>query len=134
MNAGLTTVFDIPVGQRNLQISAEYYYTRFFESMLMDLDCTTGVVSLFNLTDIPGAQAFSHTAQIEASMEVLRGWTITAAFRYNDVRQTSLYQSGAGVPSHRSSIGSSMSPRSSTDPDVCRTVWSAPHGSCRERI
>ena len=42
MNAGLTTVFDIPVGQRNLQISAEYYYTRFFESMLMDLDCTTG--------------------------------------------------------------------------------------------
>lgn len=100
MNAGLTTVFDIPVGQRNLQISAEYYYTRFFESMLMDLDCTTGAVSLFNLTDIPGAQAFSHTAQIEASMEVLRGWTVTAAFRYNDVRQTSFYQPETGVPGY----------------------------------
>lgn len=100
MNAGLTTVFDIPIGQRNLQISAEYYYTRFFQSMLMDLDCSTGAVTLFNLTDIPGAQAFSHTAQIEASMEVLRGWTVTAAFRYNDVRQTSFYQPGAGMPGY----------------------------------
>ena len=89
MNAGLTTVFDIPIGKRNLQISAEYYYTRFFETTLMDLDRTTGGLTLFNLTDISDAQAFSHTAQIEASMEVLRGWTVTAAFRYNDVRQTS---------------------------------------------
>ena len=98
MNAGLTTVFDIPIGKRNLQISAEYYYTRFFETTLLDLDRSTGSLTLFNLTDIPGAQAFSHTAQIEASMEVLRGWTITAAFRYNDVRQTSSYTQGGTMP------------------------------------
>ena len=88
MNAGLTTVFDIPIGKRNLQISAEYYFTNFFDGVLVDLDGSPNAVTFYNLSDIPGARSLSHTAQIEASMEVLRGWTITAAFRYNDVRQT----------------------------------------------
>jgi len=90
LNTGLTTVFDIPVGKRNLQISAEYYFTNFFDGMMVDLDASPNSITFCNLSDIPGARSFSHTAQIEASMEVLRGWTVTAAFRYNDVRQTSL--------------------------------------------
>ena len=89
LNAGLTTVFDIPIGKRNLQLSAEYYFTNFFDGVLVDLDASTDAVTFLNMSDIPGARSLSHTAQIEASMEVLRGWTITAAFRYNDVRQTS---------------------------------------------
>ena len=89
LNAGLTTVFDIPVGKRNLQISAEYYYTTFIDGVIVDLDASPREIWFYNLTDIPGARSLSHTAQIEASMEVLRGWTVTAAFRYNDVRQTS---------------------------------------------
>ncbi len=89
LNTGLTTVFDIPIGRRNLQISAEYYFTNFFDGMLVDLDASPNSITFCNLSDIPGARSFSHTAQIEASMEVLRGWTVTAAFRYNDVRQTS---------------------------------------------
>ena len=90
MNAGLTTVFDIPIGNRNLQISAEYYFTNFLDGVLVDLDASPSAVTLYNMRDVAGARSFSHTAQIEASMEVLRGWTVTAAFRYNDVRQTSL--------------------------------------------
>lgn len=89
LNAGLTTVFDIPVGKRNLQISAEYYYTAFLDGVLVDLDASPDEVRFYNMSDVPGARSLSHTAQIEASMEVLRGWTVTAAFRYNDVRQTS---------------------------------------------
>lgn len=89
MNAGLTTVFDIPIGKRNLQLSAEYYFTNFMDGVLVDLDGSLSDVTFYNMSDIAGARSFSHTAQIEASMEVLRGWTITAAFRYNDVRQTS---------------------------------------------
>lgn len=90
LNTGLTTVFDVPVGQRNLQISAEYYFTNFLDGVLVDLDASKSAVTLYNMCDVTGARSFSHTAQIEASMEVLRGWTVTAAFRYNDVRQTSL--------------------------------------------
>lgn len=97
MNTGLTTTFDIPVGKRNLQLSAEYYFTNFFDGMLVDLDYSRGDVVFFNMHDIPGARSFSHTAQIEASMEVLRGWTVTAAFRYNDVRQTSYMQNGSDM-------------------------------------
>lgn len=89
MNAGVTTVFDIPIGKRNLQISAEYYFTNFMDGVMVDLDASPNTVVLYNLRDIPGSRSLSHTAQIEASMEVLRGWTVTAAFRYNDVRQTS---------------------------------------------
>ncbi len=88
MNTGLTTTFDIPIGKRNLQLSAEYYFTNFFDGILVDLDASPSAVTLYNMRDVTGARSFSHTAQIEASMEVLRGWTITAAFRYNDVRQT----------------------------------------------
>lgn len=95
-NAGVTTVFDIPVGKRNLQLSAEYYYTTFMDGLLVDLDASTGTIEYFNLTDMPGGRSFSHTAQIEATMEVLRGWTVTAAFRYNDVRQTSFNNQTGG--------------------------------------
>lgn len=98
INTGLTTVFDIPVGQRNLQLSAEYYFTNFFDALVIDLDDNTGDIRFYNLSDLPGGRSFSHTAQIEASMEVLRGWTITAAFRYNDVRQTSFRHYGSGMP------------------------------------
>ena len=97
INAGLTTVFDIPVGKRNLQISAEYYYTRFLDGLIVDLDASSDQICFHNLTDLPNGQSFSHTAQIEASMEVLRGWTVTAAFRYNDVRQTSYHNYGFGI-------------------------------------
>lgn len=88
VNAGLSTTFYIPLGSRQLQLSAEYYYTHFLNSLIVDLDQDAYQVHIYNQSDIPGAKSFAHCAQIEASMEVLRGWTITAAFRYNDVRQT----------------------------------------------
>jgi hypothetical protein len=38
--------------------------------------------------DVDDARYFSHNWQVEATMEILRGWTMTAAFRYTDVKQT----------------------------------------------
>ena len=95
-NTGVTTVFDIPIGKRNLQLSAEYYYTTFMDGLVIDLDASPGSIEYYNLCDLPSGRSFSHTAQIEASMEVLRGWTVTAAFRYNDVRQTSFNTATGG--------------------------------------
>lgn len=45
--------------------------------------------------DVPDAQYFSHNWQVEANMEILRGWTMTAAFRYTDVQQTT-FNTAAG--------------------------------------
>lgn len=88
VNAGFSTTFYIPLGSRELQLSGEYYYTHFLHSVIVDMDRDPHAVYLYNQSDVPGARSFAHCAQIEATMEVLRGWTWTAAFRWTDVEQT----------------------------------------------
>ena len=87
LNTGVTTTFYIPIADRELQLTGEYYYTRFFDCLVSDTE-TAERLLLYNLSDIVGAQAFTHTWQVEATMEVLRGWTWTLAYRQNDSRQT----------------------------------------------
>ena len=87
-NAGVSTTFYIPLGNKQLQLSGEYYYTHFFNSLIVDMDRDLHGVYFYNQTDIEGAKSFAHCAQVEATMEVLRGWTWTAAFRWTDVEQT----------------------------------------------
>jgi outer membrane receptor for ferrienterochelin and colicin len=89
MNTGISTVFYIPVGKRELQLSGEYYYTKFLDGVITDMDRSLHGITLYNMHDVEGAQYFSHNWQLEANMEILRGWSMTAAFRYTDVKQTS---------------------------------------------
>jgi len=95
INTGITMSFDIPIGKQTLQLSAEYYYTGFVDGVVVDLDRDAKSITFFNLSDVTDAASYSHNAQIEASMEILRGWTMTLAFRYNDVKQTT-YNSKVG--------------------------------------
>ena len=88
VNSGLSTTFYIPLGNKELQLSMEYYYTHFLNSLIVDMDQDKHAVYIYNQSDIAGAKSFAHSAQIEASIEVLRGWTWTAAFRWTDVEQT----------------------------------------------
>ena len=88
VNAGISTTFYIPMGSKELQLSGEYYYTHFLNSVIVDLDQDPHAVYIYNQSDVKGAQSFAHSAQVEASIEVLRGWTWTAAFRWTDVEQT----------------------------------------------
>lgn len=85
LNAGVSTTFYIPISGRELQISAEYYYTNFFESVVVDMDSDPHAIIFSNLD---GGRAYAGNAQIEATMEVLKGWTMTLAYRYTDVRTT----------------------------------------------
>ena len=89
LNTGLSTVFYIPLGKKELQLSGEYYYTVFADGVIADIDRSLHGVTLYNMHDVEDAEYFSHNWQVEASMEILRGWTMTAAFRYTDVKQTS---------------------------------------------
>ena len=88
MNTGISTVFYIPMGKRELQLSGEYYYTKFLDGVIADMDRHLQGITLYNMHDVDDAQYFSHNWQVEATMEILRGWTMTAAFRYTDVKQT----------------------------------------------
>ena len=94
VNSGISTTFYIPMGSKEMQLSMEYYYTHFLNSLIVDMDQDKHAVYLYNQTDLPGAKSFAHCAQIEASIEVLRGWTWTAAFRYTDIRQTTVCADG----------------------------------------
>ena len=94
VNTGISTTFYIPLGSKELQLSAEYYYTHFLNSLIVDLDQDPHAVHIYNQTDLPGAKSFAHSAQVEASIEVLRGWTWTAAFRWTDVEQTTICADG----------------------------------------
>lgn len=93
LNAGLTTTFYIPIAERELQLNAEYFYTHFFDCLMADTE-NAGRLILYNLSEINGAQAFAHTWQVEATMEILRGWTMTLAYRQNDTRQTTFTEDG----------------------------------------
>ncbi|MGM9826396.1 MAG: TonB-dependent receptor domain-containing protein [Paludibacteraceae bacterium] len=93
-NTGITTTFYIPIGKRELTLSAEYYYTRFLDGVIADIDHDLHDVRLFNISDVAGAKSYSHNYQVEANMEILRGWTMTAAFRYTDVKQSTFLPTG----------------------------------------
>jgi outer membrane receptor for ferrienterochelin and colicin len=38
VNSGISTTFYIPMGSKQLQLSAEYYYTHFLNSLIVDMD------------------------------------------------------------------------------------------------
>lgn len=91
LNTGATTIFYIPIGKRQMQLSLEYYYTRFLDGMLVDVDRAPSQLYFYSMRENPDLQSFAHNYQVEANMEVLRGWTWTLAFRYTDTRQSSFH-------------------------------------------
>lgn len=85
LNTGISTTFYIPIGNRELQLSAEYYYTNFFDCVVADLDSDPHQVIFSNLN---GGKAYASNFQTELSMEILRGWTTTIAYRMIDVKNS----------------------------------------------
>lgn len=83
-NYGASSSFYIPVAGKTLNINAEYYYTRFAEQLVVDLDSDPHAVLFKNLD----GKSYSHTLQVEASYPFFKGFTLTGAYRYTDVKST----------------------------------------------
>lgn len=83
-NYGLSLTGYIPVADRELTLSAEWYYTDFLNRIVVDMDTDPHAVSFYNLN----GRSYAGSAQVEASMEVFRGFTTTLAYRYTDVKTT----------------------------------------------
>lgn len=93
VNAGVSTTFYIPIAGRELQITADYYYTHFLECMVVDMDSDPHAVIFSNLTAETSEtnkkpRSYAGNFQVEASMEILKGWTMTLAYRMSDVKTT----------------------------------------------
>lgn len=83
-NYGITSSFYIPLFNKTLKLNAEYYYTDFMQQAVVDYDSNTDVLRISNLN----GKSYSHTWQIDAAYEILKGFELTAAYRYNDVKTT----------------------------------------------
>lgn len=78
-NAGINTTLYIPVGDKELTLTGEYYHTRFNKQVVVDVDSDPHAISFYNLD---GGRSYSNSAQIEASYPFFTGFTFTAAYRY----------------------------------------------------
>lgn len=83
-NYGISTSLYIPLFGKTLNVNAEYYYTDFESQVLTDYDSSSDEIRITNLN----GQSYSHTWQIDASYPVVSGVTLTAAYRYSNVKAT----------------------------------------------
>lgn len=83
-NYGTSASFYLPVMGKTLNVNAEYYYTRFINQLVADVDSDPHAVLFGNLN----GKSYSHTFQVEASYPFFRGFTLTAAYRLTDVKTT----------------------------------------------
>lgn len=80
-NFGGGVSLNLSPGGRNLALSGEYYYTRFSNQLIVDLDNPHSAI-----LSCSGLASFSHSLQFEAELEPFPDFTVTAAWRYNDVK------------------------------------------------
>jgi Outer membrane receptor for ferrienterochelin and colicins len=83
-NYGLNLGFYIPVNGNELTINTEWYYTDFQKQVVVDLDTDPHEVSFYNLD----GRSYSSVFQVEASYPFFRGFNLTAAYRWMDVKTT----------------------------------------------
>jgi hypothetical protein len=84
VNFGASAGLKIPIVERMLNVTLEYYYTDFMKQAVIDLDTDPHAAIISQLD----GKSYSHVAQIEASYPFFDGFTLTTAFRLSDVRCT----------------------------------------------
>ena len=96
-NYGLSAQMKIPVGERTLELNAEYYYTHFLQQTVIDYDMEPLALPSNQLPKWPimvvhgladGDKSFSHTIQMDATYEIIPRLNVTAAWRWSDVKAT----------------------------------------------
>jgi outer membrane receptor for ferrienterochelin and colicin len=84
LNMGLNLTHYFEVLGKELRLTGEVYRTSFVHQVVVDLDSRSDRVFFRNLE----GKSFSNVLQVESQYQILRGWDMTAAFRWNDVRTT----------------------------------------------
>lgn len=83
-NYGASVQTFIPLFNRELSLTGEWYYTNFVNQVIIDTDADAHKVHFYNLN----GKSYSHSVQVEANMEIVKGLTMTLAHRFNDVKAT----------------------------------------------
>ena len=83
-NYGASAALNIPVGDKVLKLNAEYYYTDFEHQVIADYETNSQQIRIVNLD----GDSYSHTFQVDATYPLFEGFSLTAAYRLNDVKCT----------------------------------------------
>lgn len=83
-NIGGSVIQEFPIGNRTLTLIADFYRTWFINQVVIDMDTDVHEVNFGNLK----GNSYSNVGQIEVQYPFIKGMDFTAAFRYNDVKQT----------------------------------------------
>ena len=73
----------VTLADRSFNYSAEFYYTRFSHQLLVDLETDPHAVIIKDSENRPN---YSRTFQVELSYPVIPDLTVSAAYRYTDVK------------------------------------------------
>ncbi len=84
VNMGASLNLDIPLGEKVLTFMADYYHTRFLNQVVRDMDSDAHKVHFMNLN----GESYSNTLQLELMHEIFNGFSVNAAWRLMDVKQT----------------------------------------------
>lgn len=84
VNTGTSLIANIPIGSKDLTFMLDYYHTNFMNQIVRDVDSDVHEVHFMNLE----GQSYSNAIQAELIYEVFNGFTLNAAYRINDVKQT----------------------------------------------
>ncbi|MDR1346524.1 MAG: TonB-dependent receptor [Bacteroidales bacterium] len=88
-NAGISFVQEFTVNGNKSSFSADYFYTRFMNQTLIDLDQYTNKVLIYNLNGmINSGKSYSHSFQADLTLTPIERFEIVLAYRFNDVWQT----------------------------------------------
>lgn len=81
-NYGVSAQYTATLFGKALRLGAEYYYTRFHNQAVVDYDSDPSLITIDNLR----GRSYSHTAQFDASYPFFDGFTLTAAWRLQNVK------------------------------------------------
>lgn len=83
-NYGASATFYIPIGGENLELSGEWYHTRFNNQVVVDVDSDPHAVQFYNLD----GKSYANSMQVQASYPIFKGFNLLAAYRWTDVKVT----------------------------------------------
>ncbi len=83
-NYGFSTSYNWHIGSRELEINAEYFRTNFINQVIADMESSATQIIVGELD----GKSFANSYQLDIRIETLPRLDLTAAIRFNDVKQT----------------------------------------------
>ncbi|MFY0628417.1 MAG: TonB-dependent receptor [Reichenbachiella sp.] len=83
-NMGGSVTTEIPIGDRKMILTGDYFYTHFQNQLIYDMDQNSSELNVYNLN----GQSFAHSFQIEGNYVILKRLNLKAAYKYYNVQST----------------------------------------------